>query len=248
MNKPAIACFSSKHENLTRIIFELHNYYGSEINKTFFHDEFSLISFLKNKNSSAYEIKMLVVDINNFDNETNEFINKIISFSPTVIKLIIADENDQPSLKQFVKEDGSIQLIGRPWISIDFIQALNIANQSIYKHSVLKNTTRRELNFDEKVDEKVEQKVNERLHKLIDANLAKDNFLSIIAHDLKTPFFALLGISEILLNEWDSLTEETKLEFITDLHKTSDDTYKLLVTLLEWWKLQKKNWKFVFRK
>ena len=89
------------------------------------------------------------------------------------------------------------------------------------------------------LDEKVEEKVIERFHKLIDANLAKDSFISIIAHDLKSPFFALLGISEILLNEWETISEQTKIELISDLHKTSDDTHKLLVTLLDWTKLQK---------
>lgn len=44
--------------------------------------------------------------------------------------------------------------------------------------------------------------------KLQDANIAKDKFLSIIAHDLKGPFSAILGFLTILKKELKSLTME----------------------------------------
>ena len=56
--------------------------------------------------------------------------------------------------------------------------------------------------------------------------------LSDIAHDLKSPFTALLGISEILISDWDELTDEEKLDLIKGLKATSENTLKLLEKLL----------------
>ena len=84
------------------------------------------------------------------------------------------------------------------------------------------------------------QKVNENL---LTANISKDKFLSIIAHDLRNPFNAIRGFSDILMKDADSLTEEEKKELIEIIHRSSDDTFKLLESLLEWANVQKGNCK-----
>ncbi len=52
-----------------------------------------------------------------------------------------------------------------------------------------------------------------------------------IVHDLKSPFTALLGISEILISDWDELSDEEKLELIKGLRTTSENTLQLLEKL-----------------
>jgi len=62
----------------------------------------------------------------------------------------------------------------------------------------------------------------------------KDKFFSIIAHDLKGPFNAIMGFSEILTSEWTDFSEEEKLHFIRNIHTSSKNTFQLLENLLEW--------------
>ena len=69
---------------------------------------------------------------------------------------------------------------------------------------------------------------------LKETNLAKDKFFSIIAHDLKGPFNAILGFSEILTSEWDDFSEEERLHFIRNINSSAKNTYQLLENLLEW--------------
>ncbi len=74
---------------------------------------------------------------------------------------------------------------------------------------------------------------------LEEANATKDKFFSIIAHDLKNPFNALLGFSDYLLEnfrEMDQEEIETQLEMLSD---TSKQTYTLLEDLLTWSKTQR---------
>lgn len=70
--------------------------------------------------------------------------------------------------------------------------------------------------------------------KLQEANLTKDKFLSIIAHDLKNPFNAIIGFSNILTTNYNEFDDETKLEIIKDIQHSAKLNFNLLEKLLEW--------------
>ena len=75
---------------------------------------------------------------------------------------------------------------------------------------------------------------------LDESNRTKDKLFSIIAHDLRSPFSALLGTSKILLMEADrdNADIEKIRKFSNILYDTSGRTYDLLINLLEWSRLQ----------
>ncbi len=69
---------------------------------------------------------------------------------------------------------------------------------------------------------------------LRESNIAKDKFFSIIAHDLRGPFNAIIGFSDLLFNDYESLEENEKMTMISNIHEASIGTFKLLENLLEW--------------
>ena len=75
---------------------------------------------------------------------------------------------------------------------------------------------------------------------LNESNRTKDKMFSIISHDLKSPFSALLGTSEMLVRE--SAKENLNIEKIGKLSRIINDsanrTFGLLNNLLEWARLQ----------
>src|SRR6056297_2002803 len=71
-----------------------------------------------------------------------------------------------------------------------------------------------------------------------EANAAKDKFFSIIAHDLRSPFTALVGMSQYLATGIDKLDAETAKEFLEGMHKSSKNAFNLLENLLEWSRIQ----------
>lgn len=73
---------------------------------------------------------------------------------------------------------------------------------------------------------------------LREANVAKDKFFSIIAHDLKNPFNALKGFSDLLLRLHNEMTPEKREEFIRSIHNSANRTYELLENLLVWSRAQ----------
>lgn len=70
--------------------------------------------------------------------------------------------------------------------------------------------------------------------KLIQLNAEKDKFFSIIAHDLKGPFNALLGFTELLQDKDLESSPEERLEMVGIVHRSAEKAYKLLDNLLTW--------------
>lgn len=73
------------------------------------------------------------------------------------------------------------------------------------------------------------------------ANEARDRFYSIIAHDLRGPFQAFLNVSEMCATEIDTLTTEEIKIFATELNLALKRQYQLLTDLLDWTRLQTKD-------
>lgn len=83
-----------------------------------------------------------------------------------------------------------------------------------------------------------EKEIKQKNIELAELNATKDKFFSIIAHDLKSPFQGLMGYAEILASEYSVLSEEEKLDFISNMSELTKSTYKLLENLLDWARIQ----------
>jgi signal transduction histidine kinase len=97
-------------------------------------------------------------------------------------------------------------------------------NKKLLKNNRQLNFLRREL-----------EKQNEELKEV---DKLKDKFYSIVAHDLKSPFSGILGLSEIIVEKAQNDDLVDILEYTGMLHDGSKKTYHLLLDLLEWAKYQ----------
>lgn len=75
------------------------------------------------------------------------------------------------------------------------------------------------------------------VHKLEELNNAKDRFISIVSHDLRSPFATLLGFTDILLQERD-LPETEMIEYLTYIHEAAKTQLSLINQLIDWSRLQ----------
>ncbi len=69
---------------------------------------------------------------------------------------------------------------------------------------------------------------------LQELNATKDKFFSIIAHDLRSPFNALLGLINLLKENRNEYDEEQMEQIIISIHDSAHQNYVLLDNLLEW--------------
>jgi len=75
--------------------------------------------------------------------------------------------------------------------------------------------------------------------KLAELNATKDKFFSIIAHDLKNPFGALLCFSEFMLDAIENNDKKRLNQCAKNISDVVNNTFRLLENLLEWSQLQK---------
>lgn len=75
-------------------------------------------------------------------------------------------------------------------------------------------------------------------NELENLNQQKNKFFSIIAHDLRSPFTALLGFSALLEERADKLSAEKIKDFASHIHESGNRVFDLLENLLEWSRLQ----------
>ncbi len=85
---------------------------------------------------------------------------------------------------------------------------------------------------------KIEAELRNSEEKLKELNANKDRFFSIIAHDIKSPFSALIGFARLLETDLKQSSPEEIEEGVNAISKSAKSIYDLLENLLEWSRLQ----------
>lgn len=85
---------------------------------------------------------------------------------------------------------------------------------------------------------RIEEENKKYSEELRQSNLTKDKFLSLVAHDLKSPFQSILGYSSILCEEFDDLSTGEMRELLNKLYALNKNVFRLVENLLEWSRLQ----------
>ena len=80
----------------------------------------------------------------------------------------------------------------------------------------------------------LELKVELRNSKLLENISTNGKFLSIVAHDLRSPFSSIIGILELLKLSLKEFNKEEIEEYIDLVYKSANNTLTLLDNLLKW--------------
>lgn len=111
------------------------------------------------------------------------------------------------------------------WESAQVAPIFNSDGKITHFSSITRDITKEKIIFNQLKKSKAD---------LQDANATKDRFFSIIAHDLKNPFNAILGYTELLISQYDKLNKEDTLDYIENINLATQTTYNLLENILEW--------------
>jgi len=94
------------------------------------------------------------------------------------------------------------------------------------------------ISFDIIEHKQIEESLKENEKKLLQLNSDKDRFISILSHDLKSPFNNLLGLSELLLENINKLDIAEIEDIANNINKSARSTYNLLEDILLWTRTQ----------
>lgn len=85
---------------------------------------------------------------------------------------------------------------------------------------------------------KAEEEIKLKNEQLLKINRERDKFLSIIAHDLKSPLHGILGLTKLMATEIEDFTPDDISSLSKKIYSATDNLYKLLENLLDWVKIQ----------
>ena len=90
----------------------------------------------------------------------------------------------------------------------------------------------------------IEEKLNSIASELAETNAMKDKFFSIISHDMRTPFHGLLGFSDYLITDLDSLSKEDIRQICSSINSSAKGLFNYFDNLLAWSNVQSGRLKF----
>ena len=85
---------------------------------------------------------------------------------------------------------------------------------------------------------RVEQEKSLLIEELREMNNSKDKLIALISHDLRSPFNSLLGFSEILNSEYETLTHDEIQEYLKVIYESSKNLFNMTNNLLQFSRIQ----------
>ena len=196
---------------------------------------------------SEDKYRNLVENISDVIYEVNQ--TGIISYvSPSVVKIFgfTPDEMIGKSITVFIKDDDTLlaERYGKLVTSEDVkneheavtksgeTRYILISTKPVFDNGVFVGGSGTMIDITEK--KLIELKLLENEALLRELNKTKDKFFSIIAHDLRTPFNAIIGLSDLLLMQIQLKDYEGIEEYAGIIQNSSQQAMDLLMNLLEW--------------
>ncbi|MEN8121228.1 MAG: ATP-binding protein [Bacteroidota bacterium] len=104
----------------------------------------------------------------------------------------------------------------------------------LYRINKIKQKANNELAAKNREIIKQQEKLKKNSHELEEYNQTKEKLFSIIAHDLKNPYSAIIGFTNLLISDLEVKEYSNIKRFAQTILKASQQNYDLLVNLLEW--------------
>lgn len=175
--------------------------------------------------------------VDSFINPTFKKLTQLTSSTSKVYEgfITIGDysEVNTAILAQAYKKNNKLFIIG----GVD-VEQLDHQNRQLHQLNREINDLQRQLIKEKHSLQYAMTQLNEANNELKELVATKDKLFSIIAHDLKSPFNVILGLSELLVDKIHNYSPEKSLTFAQNINDTSKQTYALVSNLLEWSRVQ----------
>lgn len=153
----------------------------------------------------------------------NELLGKTVQevFDRNLSDLFLASINKCLASKELVVIEYPLEINGEPhW----FTARINYKDEDTVIFNAYDITAK-------KKDEEIILKSEISLKEL---NAMKDKFFSIMAHDLRNPVGTQKAIADLMVNEYDSLSEQDRIALLQSMKESTTNLYSLVEDLLEW--------------
>lgn len=202
-------------EMITDYVYLVNGYPGDKIDVLWLLGGFEKITGYKlNHYKEAYETILKIIHPEDFKKFNEDYIPRLRNLEEIKAEYRIMSKSGETRwildhIKPFVKPD-------EPDVIYQIGAVTDITEKKKYENEILES--------------------REKLKEIIDQ---KDRLFSIIAHDLKGPISAFVGMSKMFSENLNELTLTELQEYTENMHKSASHILELLENLLEWSRVQR---------
>lgn len=230
MSKQIILCVDDEEIILEALQEQLDSSFGEEYVVETSDSGDDALEYFEEMLKEGKQIPVIISDYIMPGMKGDELLKKVHELSPDSLKILLTGQASIEGISNAINNAQLYRYIAKPWDKDDLVLTVKEAIKSFLQNIKIEKQNKELLILNASLEEKVKQRTKE----LQIANASKDKFFSIIAHDLKSPFNALMGLSEIIIENWDDMSDHEKIDFIKNIHSSSKNTFNLLQNLLEW--------------
>ncbi len=165
-----------------------------------------------------------------------DFFSKIKDKYPDALKLILTGYSDIEAVIGAINEGQVFRYLTKPWNPVE----LNLAIEEAFDKYELITNNRVLMHKLKEANSTLEKKVEERTQelaaanvKLTNLNIEKNKYIGIVAHDLRNPIGAAFSFSDLLIEDFDTLGDKDKREFIQIINERCNFSLNLISEFLD---------------
>lgn len=186
MTKPTILCVDDEPDNVDALERLLRDKYKVLKAK-------SGMEGLELLNKYTQEICVIITDQRMPAMTGSEFLEKSLEIAPQAVRLLLTGYTDIESVIEAVNKGQIYRYLNKPWDPVDLVSTVDRAAERFQLQDELK---------------KKNIELNNALSELKTLDQAKDQFMILINHELKTPLTSILSYGELLAES--ELNDEQK--------------------------------------
>lgn len=230
MPKPVILCVDDENIITDALKDQLQRKFGAEYDIETSDSGADALEFYTELKEDNIDVPVIIADYIMPGMKGDELLQEVFKLSEETLNILLTGQANLEGVTNAINNANLYRYISKPWDQEDLEMTVKEAIKSFYSKREIKekNIELADLNVG------LEKKVEERTSQLRDLNATKDKFFSIIAHDLKNPFNALMGFSSLLIDDYDAFDDDERKDLIQTMSDASENAYKLLENLLEW--------------
>lgn len=179
----------------------------------------------------------MIVDVNDGYSAITGYSREEMVGKSSIDVLLWKHISDRQKVVTLLREKGHCENVEAPFIlkggdEITGLMSAKIINLQGVPHII---SITRDISERKRIDRDIEHKNKQ----LLAMNAEKDKFLSILAHDMRSPFSSFLGLTQIMAEDLHTMEFDEIKNIAVSLNKSAVNLYRLLDDLLEWSYIQR---------
>ena len=249
MNKAVILCVDDEKMILVSLKEQLKRRFGEHYNIETVESGEEALELLEELQEERVELPLVIADQLMPGMKGDELLIRIHQQHPETLNILLTGQAGADAVGNAVNKAKLYRYIAKPWEETDLNLTVNEALRSYFQDKKLEEQNAELQKLNQELAEwnvTLEEQVRERTAELeaqkvelAELNASKDKFFSIISHDLRSPFNAMLGFIQLLSGNLRSYNTEQIEEKVDKIKVSAKRLFALLENLLTWSRIQR---------